>query len=169
VVTSAGYPAFSQLFKNTSFDNTSTTTESSEFEAVAAIENNPSTDAAAENEARTQTVFGTILQALCCTMFADGSASYVEREKIHLLMERLKSPFSSGEVGQQMQDFCIRAKSNGFDTVLNETCLERNQLRISRKQRNAVRKCLNIVAEADGTVEESESDVCRRLFASIEK
>ncbi|GEM_PF-5757507 len=68
-----------------------------------------------------------------------------------------------------MQDFCIRAKSNGFDTVLNETCLERNQLRISRKQRNAVRKCLNIVAEADGTVEESESDVCRRLFASIEK
>ncbi|QDT44550.1 Tellurite resistance protein TerB [Gimesia alba] len=116
---------------------------------------------------RAEQKFQTILNTLCCMMLADRNASVEERQKITDLMKRIKAPWDDSEIDQRMREFVIRARNSSYDQVLNETCEELQKITDPRQQ-DAIKKCLDKVANADGKIDKQEREV-RNRFHSILK
>ncbi len=121
--------------------------------------------AIARKKKRAEQRFQTVLNALCCMMYADRKSSAEEREKIVSLMQRIKSPWNESEIDQRMREFVISAKENGLEAMLTETCQQLGEIKDPRQQ-DAIMKCLDKVASADGIIEDKEREI-RERFHSI--
>ncbi len=122
-------------------------------------------EAVAKRKKRSEQRFHIILNALCCMMLADRKASIEERQKITDIMIRIKSQWDETRIDQLMREFMIRAKNDSYEAVLNETCVELQQITDPRQQ-EAIKKCLDRVATADGKIEKQEREI-RERFHSI--
>ena len=121
--------------------------------------------AIARRKNRSEQKFQTILNALCCMMYADRKSSLEERQKIIKIMMRIKSPWNEAEIDERMRKFVLNAKSNGYDSILDETCKELEAISDPRQQ-EAIKKCLDNIASADGKIEKQEREL-RNRFHSI--
>ena len=108
-------------------------------------------EASERRKVRQQELFSIVLDALCCVMFADGTASASERKKVQELMRRIRAPWDEAEVDSRVRQFCERGKSVGFGAMVDEICSRVATIK-SPKQKDALITCLKHVTEADGQV-----------------
>jgi uncharacterized tellurite resistance protein B-like protein len=111
--------------------------------------------------------FQAVLDAMCCVMVADNIISKSERVKLREMMSLIKSPWDDNEIDHRVRDFINRAKSEGFNNVLNQTCQNLDVVKDSRQQQ-ALLRCLDSVIKADGVIADQERKVRKRIRVALQ-
>ena len=109
-----------------------------------------------------QVLHQALFQSLCCIMVADGRASRTERVKIMDVMRKMKSGWSESQCDTQIDLFIERVKNSGYSKVLSEA-LECLKLFRDTGHEATVLKCLEVVALADGKIDQLERDLVTRI------
>lgn len=123
-------------------------------------------EAVRKRKQRMEGTFQTVLEAMCCMMLADRKIVQQEIKTVVELMNRIKSPWENSEVNKRIKIVIERAKTNGFENLLRETCSKLGDIE-SAKQREAIIKCLDQVANSDGKLEKSEMKIKDRLVSVL--
>lgn len=103
-----------------------------------------------------------LFQSLCCIMVADGRASRTERVKIMDVMRKMKSGWTESQCDTQIDLFIENVKTIGYSKVLNEA-LDGLTLFRSTGHEATVLKCIEVVALADGKIDQREHDLVARI------
>ena len=122
--------------------------------------------AVAKRRKKSEQKYQIVLNALCCMMLADRSSSLEERQKITAIMQRFKAPWNEEEIDQRMREFVMRTKNSSYNSVLDETCQELNNI-TEPKQKDAIKKCLDKVASADGIIDQKEKEIRDRFHSTL--
>jgi tellurite resistance protein len=112
-------------------------------------------------------LYRVLLETLCCLMVADGYASSTEKKRIVELMAAVQSPWNGSEIEARIASFIARVRAEGYRKTLADTLNEINVFKQTGNQ-ETLRRCLDGVAFADGTLDEREQQLCRRIMALVE-
>ncbi len=124
-------------------------------------------EAVTRRKAKQEKIYSIVLDAMICVMFADGEASEAEQAKIHMLMQKIRSPWSENEINSQIQSFHRRVKSKGIDAIVSSICSQVSMIE-GEKQQLAFKKCLSQVMAADGRVHPKSANVRHAFVSAIQ-
>jgi len=119
------------------------------------------------NKVSQDQIFQLALDAMCCMMVADRHVARAELVKIRKLMEQLKCSWPTGELQRRVNEFVSLVKRSGVDEVVERVCLDLGAV-ISERQCKTILKCIDLIAMADGHLDDRERVIRRRIKEALE-
>jgi uncharacterized tellurite resistance protein B-like protein len=107
------------------------------------------------------------MNAMCCVMSVDGNATQKEREAIHTILKNTKAPWTKEDVDKRIDGFLELVKSDGREKIIQTTCSNLPEFK-RRKKQEVLMACLDFMARADGTMDESKIKVIEKFKFAIE-
>jgi len=111
---------------------------------------------------RRNNIFEVLLDAVCCVMCADKKVTTREREAVHRILEKLKSPWARNEIDRRIDVFINRAKKEGLTSLVQETCHKLVIFKRKGKEQVLLR-CVDYMAKADGIIDPRETELCQKF------
>lgn len=110
--------------------------------------------------------FDVLLDSICCVMCADGQMSSNEQHAVRAILGKTACPWSNEEIDQKIMDFLIRRKKLGAEQLLEQTCENLDIFKKAGKEKILL-KCIDYMAQADGSIDESEIKVRKKIESAL--
>ena len=98
---------------------------------------------------------------------ADGKASSREKEKLVELMKKVGSGWSTSKVADEIAKFVTRIRIDGYNNVVEKSLVNAPKFKEIGRD-DVLLRCVDLIADADGKLDEREAKLIADIRSRLE-
>jgi uncharacterized tellurite resistance protein B-like protein len=111
-------------------------------------------------------IYSVFMDAMCCVMAADKRATTSEQKRIHSLMQELGSGWSQEQINNYLKGFLDKVRKGQRQAILEDALGKAKAINKLGKGQQLL-KCVQSLAEADGSLDPKEKQICDRFVEAL--